>query len=164
MRNHHIRRVRAGDRRALLVLWERSVRATHDFLTEADIDFYRPLVADILAAERIELWILVDGQATPIGFLGVSEHVVEALFVDPDRLGAGWGRRLVAHAQALQLGDQAVDVNEQNIAARRFYAALGFIVVGRSEHDDAGRPHPVLHLRRSAGEPDIDVTSAPGIF
>jgi len=164
MRNHQIRRVEASDRRALLELWERSVRATHGFLTETDINTYRPLVADILAAERIELWTLVDGETTPIGFLGVSEHVIEALFVDPDHLGAGWGRRLVAHAQALQPGDLAVDVNEQNIAARRFYDALGFTVVGRSEHDDAGRPHPVLHLRRSAGGPDIDVTSAPGIF
>ena len=32
-----IRRARAADHDTLVALWERSVRATHDFLTEADI-------------------------------------------------------------------------------------------------------------------------------
>jgi hypothetical protein len=39
----HIRRARADERLGLLALWECSVRATHTFLAEADIDFYRPL-------------------------------------------------------------------------------------------------------------------------
>ena len=35
-----------------------------------------------------------------------------------------------------------VDVNEQNPAARGFYQALGFTVVGRSPLDDDDRPFP----------------------
>jgi putative acetyltransferase len=38
-------------------------------------------------------------------------------------------------------------VNEQNPAACRFYQACGFVVIGRSEVDDAGRPYPLLHMR-----------------
>ena len=41
-----------------------------------------------------------------------------------------------------------MDVNEENQAARGFYEALGFVVVGRSPLDETGRPHPLLHLRR----------------
>jgi putative acetyltransferase len=43
-----------------------------------------------------------------------------------------------------------VDVNEQNSAARRFYEACGFVVEGRSELDDQGRPYPLLHMRLAA--------------
>jgi putative acetyltransferase len=42
------------------------------------------------------------------------------------------------------------DVNEQNLVARHFYAACGFVVEGRSELDDAGRPFPLLHMRLAA--------------
>jgi putative acetyltransferase len=42
------------------------------------------------------------------------------------------------------------DVNEQHDAARGFYEALGFVVVGRSTLDETGRPHPVLHSCREA--------------
>ena len=164
MPTHQIRHAQASDRPVLLALWERSVRATHDFLAESDIDLYRPLVADMLAGDRIEWWIGVDEETAPVGFLGVSAHVIEALFVDPPHQRAGWGRRLIAHAQALQPGPLTVDVNEQNVAARRFYAALGFQVAGRSERDDAGRPHPLLHLRRQACGPDVAVRRAAGIF
>ena len=44
----------------------------------------------------------------------------------------------------------AVDVNEENAPGRKFYEALGFVLVGRSRLDDTGRPHPLLHLRREA--------------
>jgi ribosomal protein S18 acetylase RimI-like enzyme len=71
----------------------------------------------------------------------------------------------VAHAQQLRDGDLTVDVNEQNPAARGFYEALGFVVVGRSPLDEGGRPFPVLHMRRpttsdSSGAPSHSSHSA----
>ena len=41
------------------------------------------------------------------------------------------GKFLVAHAQSLSAGTLAVDVNEQNEAALRFYMMLGFSVETR---------------------------------
>ena len=38
------------------------------------------------------------------------------------------------------------DVNEQNVQAVGFYRHMGFVVVGRSPTDDAGRPYPLLHM------------------
>jgi putative acetyltransferase len=134
----------------LVALWERSVRATHDFLVEADVAYYRPLVEEFLAGESLELWVLTDSSNVPIGFLALSAHAIEALFLEPTYRRRGYGRRLVQHAQQLRGGPLTVDVNEQNHAARLFYEALGFVVVGRSPLDDTGRPHPVLHLRRQA--------------
>jgi putative acetyltransferase len=61
-------------------------------------------------------------------------------------MGRGVGRQLVRHARSLW-PELTVDVNEQNDAARRFYAACGFVVAGRSELDEQGRPYPLLHMR-----------------
>jgi putative acetyltransferase len=143
-----IRRSRAADLDTLVRLWERSVRATHDFLTEADIDELRPLVREALSDDALEVWVLTETTERPIGFMGLAGHDIAALFLEPAIRGQGGGRRLVAHAQGLRDGPLTVDVNEQNSAARGFYEALGFIVVSRSPLDDGGRPFPVLHMSR----------------
>ena len=144
----HIRAVRDADRDALLAVWERSVRATHHFLTETDIESLRPLVREVFGTSALDLWVLTTDEDVPIGFLGMAGNKIEALFIAPEHFGAGGGRRLVAHAQALRGGELTLDVNEQNPAAIGFYQAMGFVVEGRSPVDDAGRPFPLLHMRR----------------
>jgi putative acetyltransferase len=143
-----VRRAIPDDRAQLVHLWERAVRATHDFLTEADIVALRPLVAEELASDATAWWVLVSPRDTPRGFLGTNGDTIEALFVDPDSHRLGGGSLLVAHARSLATGPLRVDVNEQNESARRFYEKLGFVVIGRSPHDGAGRPFPLLHMRR----------------
>jgi len=152
----HVRPVRVGDRERLLELWERSVRATHHFLEDSDIVALRPLVAEELTSDEIDWWVLVSAKGAPIGFLGFASDTIEALFIDPDYHGQGGGKFLVAHAQSLLgAGALAVDVNEQNEAALRFYEALGFSVVGRSPTDAGGLPLPTLHMKREApGTPE----------
>src|SRR5204862_182669 len=54
----HIRLARAADYDTLVELWERSVRATHDFLTEDDIGALRPLVGAALSDDALELRVL----------------------------------------------------------------------------------------------------------
>jgi putative acetyltransferase len=145
-----VRPARAEDRERLLELWERSVRATHHFLEDRDIVALRPLVAEELAGDAVGWWVLEPVGEAPVGFLGFAGDAIEGLFIDPDYRGQGGGKLLVAHAQHLAGGALAVDVNEQNEAARRFYEALGFSVVGRSPTDAGGRPFPILHMRRAA--------------
>jgi putative acetyltransferase len=143
-----VRRARAEDHRPLLALWERSVRATHGFLSEDDIAALRPLVAEELAGDGTAWWVAVSAEDGVIGFLGYTSDTIEGLFVDPDRRGQGTGKLLVAHAEGLATGPLAVDVNEQNEAGLGFYQALGFELVGRSPTDSGGRPFPLVHLRR----------------
>ena len=144
-----VRRARVDDRERLLEVWERSVRATHHFLGASDVAALRPLVAQELAGDAIEWWVLVAAADVPIGFLGYTRDTIKALFIDPDYHGQGGGKLLVAHAQGLSAGALAVDVNEQNDAAVRFYEALGFSVVSRSPTDAGGRPFPILHMQRA---------------
>jgi putative acetyltransferase len=146
----YVRLAQVDDRPRLLELWERSVRATHHFLKEADVAALRPLVADELAGDAVEWWVLASATGAPVGFLGVVDGTIEALFIDPEHHREGGGKLLVSHAQCLAAGELAVDVNEQNETALRFYEALGFSVVSRSPTDAGGRPFPILHMRRSA--------------
>lgn len=148
-----VRPARATDRRGMLELWERSVRATHHFLAESDIARLRPLVADLFEHGPLELWVVVGPSDEPLGFLGYAQGSVEALFIDPAQRGRGAGKLLMAHAQALSGGALTVDVNEQNEGALGFYRAQGFEVVSRSELDAQGRPFPTLHLRRASPAP-----------
>ena len=132
----------------LVAVWERAVRATHSFLEEGDVVALRPLVAEELARDDVDWWVLARPSSKPIGFLGLTDGTIEALFVDPDYHRRGAGASLVAHAQSLSPGMLSVDVNEQNIRAVRFYEALGFSTAGRSPTDGGGRPFPILHLFR----------------
>jgi putative acetyltransferase len=139
---------RTRDRVRMLEVWERSVRATHDFLSEADVAALKPLVKEELERDAIGWWVL-ESAAAVVGFLGFAGHTLESLFIDPDYRGRGGGTLLVEHAQRLAGGPLLVDVNEQNAAAWRFYEARGFVVIGRSPTDSGGRPFPILHMRRA---------------
>jgi putative acetyltransferase len=148
----HARLAEPHDRDALLALWERSVRATHAFLTEEDVVSLRPLVAEELAGDSVAWWVLHAEGTDPIGFLGYTSDTIEALFIDPAYHRTGAGRFLVAHAARLATGPLRVDVNEQNDGALRFYEAMGFTVESRSPTDGAGRPFPLAHMRRSGSD------------
>jgi putative acetyltransferase len=85
-----------------------------------------------------------------IGFVGVAQGKMEALFVHPSWHRAGIGRRLARYA-VVELGATAVDVNEQNKAAIAFYLRLGFKIEGRSAVDSTGKPFPLLHMQLHNG-------------
>lgn len=133
-----------GDYPEIGEVWEASVRATHDFLTEADIRFFKPLIRDEYLA-AVALYCLKDEAGAIHGFLGVAGRNVEMLFLAPQSLGQGLGRQLLRYALD-ELGADRVDVNEQNASALGFYEHMGFRVTGRSEVDGSGKPYPLLHL------------------
>lgn len=136
--------VRRDEYDRVLEVWERAVRATHHFLTDADIEYFKPLISEHYL-DAVQLTCIRDETGTIIGFAGTAEGKTEMLFVDPEWHGRGIGRRLMEHAIAA--GCLEVDVNEQNEGAVRFYERLGFEQFDRSERDPTGRPYPLLHLR-----------------
>lgn len=128
-------------------LWERSVCATHLFLSEDDIVAMRPEVREGLRAV-LQLAVAFDDGA-PLGFAGVADGKLEMLFVDDAARGRGIGSALLKHAVD-RWGVHRLDVNEQNPAAG-FYEHESFRVASRSELDEAGRPFPLLHMERCSG-------------
>lgn len=125
-------------------VWEASVRATHHFVAESDIEIFRPLVFDELP--HTDLACVRDRNGLVAGFIGLAEGKVEMLFIHPEHRAQGIGRTLLRYA-IQERGATTVDVNEQNDQALGFYLRMGFVVVGRSELDSNGKPYPLLHMR-----------------
>ncbi len=129
----------------ILQVWEDSVRHTHDFLTEEHIQFYKPLVRKHYLS-AVELFVIRDTGGKIVAFMGLSDELIEMLFVSPDEQGKGYGKRLLEYARDKKQMDK-VDVNEQNEKALQFYLHLGFQIIGRDETDSMGKPFPILHLQ-----------------
>lgn len=128
----------------LLQVWEASVRSTHHFLTEDDIQFYKQLIPQYFP--EVSLFIIRNRQGKIVAFMGLSEDLIEMLFICPEEQGKGLGKQLL-HFAIREKQIQKVDVNEQNTAALRFYQHIGFQVIGRDEFDPSGKPYPILHMQ-----------------
>lgn len=125
-------------------VWEASVRATHQFLSEEDILYFKPLILNEYL-KAVDLVCTKDATGRILGFMGVHGDSLEMLFIRPDARGKGIGAQFVHHA-IHQLNVRKVDVNEQNPQALGFYEHMGFVVVSRSELDGLGKPYPILHM------------------
>lgn len=132
----------------LTSVWRASVEATHDFLSEQDVERIAQYVPEAIHTVRI-LVTACDDNGHALGFAGVDDGKLEMLFIDPAYRGKGVGATLL-NFTVHELGVTTVDVNEQNAQARGFYEHEGFEVVGRSETDEQGEPFPILHMRLRA--------------
>lgn len=143
-----LRRSRPEEGAGLLALWERSVRATHGFLRDGDVLFYKPMVKELLRMD-FEIWVVCGDADAPLGFMALDGATtpakLEALFIDPAASRKGLGTLLVVHAQE-RYAQLALDANEQNPGAVAFYRKLGFIETGSSPVDGAGKPFPLIHM------------------
>ena len=128
----------------LVNVWERSVRATHTFLSEAEIAEIKPFVPQALAG--VETLVVAARDGGPVGFMGVQDGRLEMLFLDPEVRGHGLGRQILEYGVG-QLGVTELTVNEQNPQAVGFYEHLGFKTYRRTETDEEGRPYPLLYMR-----------------
>ena len=141
----------------LLEIWEESVRATHLFLSDAEIAKIKEYVPQAISSVE-HLWIAEDDDevlgaddvaraSNAIAFMGVDGTRLEMLFVAPEKCGKGVGRSLVEKGFSVY-GMDEVTVNEQNPAALGFYRHFGFREYRRTETDEEGGPYPLLYLRR----------------
>lgn len=130
----------------LTIIWQKSVEATHLFLSPQDIKDILPQVVIGLKQIPILLVSFTDDDE-PIGFAGIADNKLEMLFLSPDYFQQGIGYKMISTAiQDYQIN--YVDVNEQNPKALKFYLRQGFTIFKRSPVDSDNRPFPILHLKK----------------
>lgn len=130
----------------LLKAWESSVRATHLFLSNEEIENIKQYVP--MALQEIPyLIVAMTDEDKPAGFMGIVEDKLEMLFIDDNQRGKGLGRSLIEYAIA-NYNINELAVNEQNPQAKGFYEHMGFEVYKRSELDEQGNPYPILFMKR----------------
>ncbi len=132
-----------NDFKRLSVIWENAVKATHDFLDNEDFVYYQSRITDYF--DMVDIYVYKNENGKTIGFMGISDSMVEMLFVDAAFRGCGVGRKLLGYAID-NLNVYKLDVTEQNTQALDFYIHMGFRIIGRSPTDNEGKPYPLLHL------------------
>ncbi len=127
----------------LLSVWENSVLASHHFLSSEDFDAIKKLLHS-LDLSAFDIYCLTQNTILT-GFISIAQNKIEMLFISPDYIGLGLGKRLIDHA--INLGAVKVDVNEQNTNALAFYQKMGFEIIGRTEKDELGKGYPLLQMK-----------------
>lgn len=128
-------------------VWRRSVKETHLFLSDQDIEKIAELIPTYLN-EITHLIISENELNEPVAFMGIDDKKLEMLFINPNERGKGLGKELITygitHYDINELG-----VNEQNEQATAFYKHMGFQTYNRSETDEQGNPYPILYMKKS---------------
>lgn len=129
----------------LTIIWQKSVEATHLFLSPLDIKDILPQV--VIGLKQIPILLVSFTDDEPIGFAGIADDKLEMLFLSPDYFQQGIGYKMISTAiQDYQI--KYVDVNKQNPKALKFYLRQGFTIFKRSPVDSDNRPFPILHLKK----------------
>lgn len=130
----------------LLEVWEKSVRATHLFLSDEEVKAIKNYVPQALSGIA-HLLIAENEAGTPVAFMGVEDGVLEMLFIASEERGQGLGKQLI-RCGIENYGVERLAVNEQNPQAKGFYEHMGFKVYKRTETDEQGNPYPLLYMSR----------------
>lgn len=129
---------------ALLDIWERSVKATHLFLSDGEIESIKEYVPRaLMGVENLTVAENEDGQS--VAFMGTESGTLEMLFIAPEERGKGLGKRLLRYGIG-HFGVKELAVNEQNPQAKGFYEHMGFRAYKRTERDEQGGPYPLLYM------------------
>lgn len=131
----------------LLEIWENSVRATHLFLSNEEINKIKEYVPKAL--ENVEHLVVAENENNKISaFLGAENNRLEMLFLSPSERGKGMGRKLLEYG-ILNYKINELTVNEQNPQAIGFYEHMGFKIYKRTDIDEEGNPYPLLYMKLS---------------
>ena len=128
----------------LIEVWEDSVRATHLFLKNEEVENIKKYVPQ--AVEGVSHLIIAKNEEGPVAFMGVEENRIEMLFVLSGQRGNGLGKSLIRYGIE-NFGADEVTVNEQNTSAVGFYEHMGFKTYKRSDTDEQGSPYPLLYMK-----------------
>ena len=129
----------------LLRVWESSVKATHNFLSDGEIEKIKLYVPQ--AIQNVQHLVVAEYENTKVAaFLGVENKRIETLFVAPEKRGLGIGKALINFAFDT-FGADEVTVNEQNAQAVGFYERMGFKTYKRTDLDEQGNAYPLLYMR-----------------
>jgi putative acetyltransferase len=106
-----------ADYKDVMIVWEKSVKATHFFIKEKDFEPIKSTLYRNLPNIKI-FGIKKAGKI--LDFMGVSDNGIESLFIDPEYFGKGLGKNLIIYA-IKDLNLKKDSVNEQNQKAFSFY-------------------------------------------
>jgi GNAT superfamily N-acetyltransferase len=134
-----VRQATAADAAAVAQVFLASFHATYDFPLAHTDDEVRGWVREAIATQ--ETWIAVDDDRV-VGWMVVAPGELDQLYIAPDRLGEGFGRRLLEVAKERSPDGLSLYTFQVNARARRFYERNGFVAdwLGDGSANEEGQP------------------------
>ncbi|HEX3265951.1 MAG TPA: GNAT family N-acetyltransferase [Candidatus Limnocylindrales bacterium] len=134
-----VRRAAIDDAPVVAELFLASFHATYAFPLAHTDDEVRSWIRERLIPDH-EVWVATERQQV-VGMLALKPGWLEQLYVAPDRLGEGIGRRLMEVAKSRQPDGLQLWTFQVNARARRFYESHGFLAVQETpDHNEEKQP------------------------
>lgn len=108
----------------LLKVWEKSVRATHLFLSNDEIKNIKQYVPQALN-EVSHLIIIENKKRNPVGFMRIENESLEMLFITPEEREKGFEKQLIQYGIE-HYAVKRLAVNEQNPKRKDFMNIWAF--------------------------------------
>lgn len=142
--------IEVKDRKAMLIdqlldVWEDSVKSTHLFLSNEEIENIKKYVPQAICGVS-HLVMIENENNIPIGFMGIEDRKLEMLFIKNRKRGQGLGKQLLNYGIE-KYNVNELTVNEQNSNAKGFYEYMGFKTYKRTKLDEQGNPYPILYMK-----------------
>lgn len=125
-----IRRYGSGDFDGVNDLWRRArvhalpeFQARKGYTADQDREYFRRVIL-----VRDELWV-AERDGVLAGFMAIAGDFIDQLYVAPEHQRGGVGRALIAHARRLSPSGLRLYTLQENVNARAFYEADGFVAV-----------------------------------
>jgi GNAT superfamily N-acetyltransferase len=135
-----IRRATTTDAGPIADVYLDSFHATYAFPLAHTDDQVRAWIRDAVVADP-EMWVATEAGRV-VGMMVVAPDDLDQLYVAPDRLGTGIGRRLLDTAKERSPSGLTLYTFVVNERARRFYERNGFVAVwfGDGSANEEGQP------------------------
>jgi ribosomal protein S18 acetylase RimI-like enzyme len=136
-----IRRAEPADADAIADVYLASFGATYDFGLAHTDDEVRAWIRDSVVSAGAT-WVAVAPGGAIVGMMVVVAGELDQLYVRPDRLGEGIGRRLLDVARLESPEGLRLYTFQVNARARRFYERNGFVAewFGDGSANEEGQP------------------------
>jgi ribosomal protein S18 acetylase RimI-like enzyme len=136
-----IRLATAADAAAVADVYLASFKATYDFPLAHTDDQVRVWIRDTLVPAG-GTWVALETDGSVVGIMDVAAGDLSQLYVRPDRLGEGIGRRLLDIARERSPDGLTLYTFQVNDRARRFYERHGFVAewFGDGSANEEGQP------------------------
>jgi GNAT superfamily N-acetyltransferase len=135
-----IRRAGTADAPPIAEVFLASFKATYPFPLAHPDDDVRGWIRDVMVPTH-ESWVALD-EGRVVGWMALAPGELDQLYVAPDRLGEGIGRRLLDVAKERSPDGLRLYTFQVNARARRFYERNGFGAewFGDGAANDEGQP------------------------
>jgi GNAT superfamily N-acetyltransferase len=123
-----LRLAEPGDADGIADVWLTAFAATYDFPAAHTDDEIRAWIRSDLLADT-ETWVAVDPDGSAVGFMSLTDDMLDQLYLRPEATGRGTGSRLIALAKAGRPTGLDLYTFQVNAGARRFYERHGFVPI-----------------------------------